>query len=94
MKARRKVRSYVIEGGTVTCMYSDEDRALLGKTGKIIRAEKISDLRFNPTRQKWEAVDRKTKKVIASDATRKGCVRKEHDHYERMIARGVIPWER
>ena len=94
MKARRKVRSFVIENGTVTCLYSDEDRKILGKVGRTTKAEKISDVRFNARTQKWEAVDRKTKKVIATHATRAGCVRGEHEYYEGLISRGIIPWER
>lgn len=89
-----RVRSFVIEEGVVTCLYADEDRKILGKVGRTTKAEKISDVRFNAKAQKWEAVDRKTRKVIATHVTRAGCVRGEHDYYEELISRGVIPWER
>lgn len=94
-KARRKPRSYVVDAkGNISCLYYDGDRSLFRMMGRMVRAKKISDVRFSPDKQRWEAVDRKTRKVIAFDAARKRCVEKEHDFYERMIARGVIPWER
>lgn len=49
-------------------------------------------MKFDLRRQEWIAVDRRTGKVIARDKSRKACVQKEHDHYEKNIARGNYPW--
>lgn len=84
-------QSFIIEGDRVEALYNEEvDVRLLGE---IIRAEKISDIRFDPERQEWTAVDRKTGRTIARDRSRSECVRKEHAFYEREISEGRIPWE-
>lgn len=90
---KRKVQSYEISGSEVTALHS-EDGFDLKALGPIVKAEKISDVRFNVKRQMWEAVDRKTGRVIARDASRSACVALEHDHYEKMISAGKIPWRR
>lgn len=91
--AKRKVMSFVLSGSTVSGLYDDDKVETLKMLGGIDRAEKISDIRFNPKGQKWEVVDRKTGKVVATDRSRKKAVQKEHDFYERMISRGRIPWK-
>ncbi len=61
------------------------------EVGDIIASDKISDVKFNTKTQLWEAIDRKTLKVVATDRSRTGCVRKEHAYYESEIAQGRIP---
>jgi hypothetical protein len=88
-----KSLTLVIDGsGNVRSMYSEETALLLEKLGPIQSAKKVSDVKFDPKTQTWVAIDRKSRKVVARDVSRKGCVRKEHAHYEKEIARGKPPW--
>lgn len=80
------------ENGAVTALYNESVGLDVRKLGRISRAEKISDVAFNTKTQLWEAVDRKSGKVIAADASRKKCVRMEHVYYEAEIKKGRMPW--
>lgn len=92
--ARRAVQTIVISGDTVRAMYTEDDEIDVRSFGTITIAKKVSDVKFNPKRQLWEAIDRKTKKVVASDPSRPGCVKKEHAYYERRILAGKYPWKK
>jgi len=85
-------QTFVIEGDVVKCLYNEAQDVDVRKLGDIVRAEKISDVRFDTKTQTWIAVDRKTGKTIARDRSRKKCVEKEHAFYEGMIAAGKPPW--
>jgi hypothetical protein len=89
----RRSQSFVIDGANVKALYSEEGLDVRS-LGQLRQARKISDVRFNPKLQLWQAIDRRTRKVIASDRSRKGCVRKEHQHYDRDISKGKFPWRR
>lgn len=86
-----KTQTLVFDGDTVKAMYS-EGGFDVRRLGPITHARKVSDVKFEPKSQEWVAIDRKSKKVIARDKSRKGCVKKEHAHYEKEIARGKPPW--
>lgn len=86
-------QTFIIDGDHIESLYSEVKGVDVRKLGTIKKAKKISDVKFNPKTQKWEAIDRKTKKVIAKDKSRSECVRKEHVYYEREIANGQIPWD-
>ena len=93
MKKVKRCHSIAIEGDVVHALYQ-EGPVDVREIGAITKAEKISDVKFDPRLQSWTAVDRKTGKVIARDRSRKTCVEKEHAYYEREIARGRAPWDR
>lgn len=78
--------------GWLRCMFSEEVGAHL--RGSILAARKVSRVAFNAASQEWVAVDLQTGAIVASDATRAGCVRAEHDYYERMILEGESPWKK
>lgn len=86
------LQTFVIDGDRVEALYNEEVGMDVRIAGKIRRAEKISDVKFDAASQKWIAVDRRTRKIIARDKSRKRCVQKEHAYYEREITRGRIPW--
>jgi hypothetical protein len=90
---KKRTQTLVIDdSGNVKAMYSEETGSMLRSSGTIVRAKKVSDVKFDPKTQAWVAIDRKSRKVVARDASRKECVRKEHAHYEKEIARGNPPW--
>jgi hypothetical protein len=90
----KETQTFVIEDGVVRCMYSEKGAVDLASIGVIRKAKKVSDVSYNAKLQLWEAVDRKTGKVVARDGSRKECVRKEHQHYDSGISRGRLPWKR
>lgn len=92
-RRRRAIQTLVIEGDRVRAMYSETAPINTRTLGPIVQAKKVSDVRFNSAKQRWEAVDRRTKRVVAHDPSRAGCVQKEHAYYERGIRRGRYPWE-
>lgn len=90
----KQVQTLVIEGDQINALYTEKIGLDVRQMGRITKAEKISDVKFNPKTQRWEAIDRKTKKVVATDKSRTGCVEKEHAYYDRRIAKGKYPWSR
>lgn len=95
-KPREVVQTFIIskKDGSIKALYVEGARFDMRKIGRILKARKISDVKFNEKTQLWEAVDRKSGKVIASARTRKGCVEAEHLHYEKQISKGKYPWKR
>jgi hypothetical protein len=89
---KRETQTLVIEGGTVKAMYTETGPIDVRMLGDIKKAKKVSDVKFDPKMQSWVAIDRKSKKVVAKDRSRAGCVLKEHAHYEKEISRGKPPW--
>lgn len=76
--------------GTLRCMFSEDIGEHL--RGGIVRAEKVSDVRFDTVAQEWIAVDRGTGATVARHATRAGCVALEHAYYDGQISSGDFPW--
>ncbi len=90
----RVSQTFEISGDTVKCLYNESRDVDVRDLGEIVKARKISDVKFDPKTQTWTAIDRKSKKVIARDKSRKTCVEKEHAYYEKKIAGGKPPWAR
>lgn len=88
----KTTQTLVISGDGVKAMYSEAGLFDVRKIGEIKRAKKVSDVKFDASTQKWVAIDRKSRKVVAMDRSRKVCVQKEHAHYEKLIAKGKYPW--
>jgi hypothetical protein len=88
----KETQTFVIEDGVVRCMYTEGGIDVSG-LGRIRKAKKVSDVKFDAKTQTWVAVDRRTRKIVARDASRKECVRKEHQHYDRGISKGKLPWK-
>lgn len=86
-------QTIVIDGDTVCAMYSEDSFFDVRDIGIIEEAKKVSDVIFNAKKQRWEAIDRKTRRVVAHDPSRKGCVSKEHAYYEARISAGKYPWK-
>lgn len=85
-------QTLVIEGDTVKAMYTEVGVIDVREFGTIELAKKVSDVEFNAEMQRWEAKDRKTRRVVAHDPLRSECVRKEHAYYENRIRLGKYPW--
>ena len=89
---KRLVGTAVISGDILRKMYEEAPSGIdLRKFGEIQRCVKVSDVVFNVYDQEWIAVDRVTKKIVARDETRKGCVRKEHVYYSKRVSRSRFP---
>lgn len=89
----KQTQTIVIDArGDVKAMYSEGTRSMVRRLGTITRAKKVSDVEFDPKTQTWVAIDRKSRKVVARDESRKACVREEHAHYEKEISKGRPPW--
>ncbi len=85
-------QTLVLDGDTVLGMYTEAGIMDVLEFGVIELAKKVSDVEFNPEKQRWEAKDRKTRRVVAHDKLRSECVRKEHAYYERRIRQKKYPW--
>jgi len=90
---RRLIQALVLRGDSIYCMYTEKPGIDVRKYGDVKRAVKVSDVVFNAKKQRWEAIDRKTKKIVAKNKSRAECVAAEHAHYVLMIAEGRFPWE-
>lgn len=89
----KTTQTLVIEGDTVKAMYIEGACIDIREVGTIDLAKKVSDVKFDAKSQEWIAVDRKTRRVVARDPSRAGCVTKEHAYYEARIISGKYPWK-
>lgn len=93
MRKSVTTQSFVIQGSTIRSMYLESGGVDVRTLGPI-QATKVSDVKFNQKSQLWEAIDRKSKKVVARHKSRKKCVQLEHQHYDLGISKGKYPWKR
>lgn len=93
MRKKQSTQTFVIQGSTVRSMYLESGGVDIRSLGPIKEAKKVSDVKFNQRTQKWEAIDRRSKRVVVSHRSRKTCVRLEHQHYDRGISQGKCPWK-
>ncbi len=79
----------LLPDGTLIGVHSDD--VPWREVGRIEAAPRLSSVEFDPSRQEWVAIDLATGEEIASGPDRSEVLRREAEHYNRMLEQDRLP---